>query len=147
MNIHNITKVNEEVKSNEEKMIEFPYDLTDEQKRKMLSNFSIENPRAQVITTMHQLNDIIQDYSSLIFRLTYHYNPAVREALADEGYALDVLYKDSSPLVRAAVARKGYYLEELTKDEDPDVQAAVLDYLLTDIDDDKADMIRSMVRS
>ena len=53
----------------------------------------------------------------------------VREAVAQNGYALDKLVNDKDYYVRKAVAKQGYGLEKLVNDESWIVRAAALEEL------------------
>lgn len=99
---------------------------------------------AEKIRLVRELSkeDIKKYFEQKVQWLICHHKAYVREAIANQGYGLDVLINDEDYDVRVAVANQGYGLDVLVHDEDCDVRVAVanqgygLDVLVSDGDYD-----------
>ncbi len=79
---------------------------------------------AEKISLVRELSkeEIKKYFEQNLQSLVRHDEAYVRQAVAEQGYGLDVLINDGNYNVRQAVAEQGYGLEVLVYDEDCDVR-------------------------
>lgn len=70
--------------------------------------------------------EILIKHDYALSELIDHPFPRIRGAIADKGYALDILSKDKNGYVRSRVVAQGYKPEEFIHDESPIVRLEVV---------------------
>ncbi len=125
---------------------------------------NIVKAKSDFINYYDGVNEKLRKMDNTLWGLIHHPNPIIRAAVAEVGYALDILINDEnelvreqvarwkyrldilvndpSPYVRAAVADQGYGLEKLANDENEMVRDSVFNSLISDLEKEKQDMIR-----